>query len=144
MFNCFGKITFYTKSRLKFSMLYNEWLSALSPILRRDIMLSSFLFPKILLSFPTVFWILYKCCPLFSPSHLLCRISFNAFFNLYYISNLLVGTLNSMSGCFKVFSLFDPPLNFLLFLYVQVSIQNNFFFFVFWTNFVKYLIKCLV
>ncbi len=33
-----------------------------------------------------------------------------------------------MSGCFKVFSLFDPPLNFLLFLYVQVSIQNNFFF----------------
>ncbi len=65
-----------------FPILYNEWLSALSPILRWDIMLSSFLFPKIILSFPTVFWILYKCRPLFSPSHLLCRISFNAFFNL--------------------------------------------------------------
>ncbi len=81
-----------------FPILYNEWLSAVC-----DIMLSFFLFPKILLSFPTVFWILYKCRPFSSPSHLLCHISFNAFLINPFISNLLIGTLNSISGCFNVF-----------------------------------------
>ncbi len=102
-----------------FPILYNEWLSAVC-----DIMLSSFLFPKILLSFPTVFWILYKCRPFSSPSHLLCHIYFNAYLINPFISNLLIGTLNSISGCFNVFfSLFDPPLHFLLFLYVQVNVK---------------------
>ncbi len=95
-----GRSHFTQSPDSSFPILYNEWLSALSPILRRDIMLSSFLFPKILLSFPTVFEyyinvVLYSHHPIYFAAYLLML-----FFNLYYISNLLVGTLNSMSGCF--------------------------------------------